>query len=80
MQVEPQRVSAARQVLEALFDRRVLRALEVALRDAAIRRRFRALRREGRTVEEACYRIGEEVHLSEHSIRRIVYDRAGQPV
>ena len=60
-----------------LQDPRVVRALELALRDAAIRRRFRALRRGdhgGRVqVNEAVARLVEAFYLSEERIRAIVY-------
>ena len=66
---------------EALSDARVVRALLLAWRDAAIRSRFAALRAEGRTVEEAVGGLlgpyaderGAPYYLSEERVRAIVY-------
>ncbi len=60
--------------IEALHDARVLRMLELALRNTRIRRRFRRLRRE-MTVLDACEALSEEFCLSPERVKSIVYDR-----
>lgn len=60
------------ELIEALRDGRVLNALEIALRDARIRRQFRVLRRE-MAVAEAVERLAAAFCLSEERIRAIVY-------
>ena len=60
------------EVMEALRDELVVNALEMALRDAQIRRWFRRLRRE-LTVAAAVERLADEFCLSEERIRVIVY-------
>ncbi len=62
------------EIMEALRDTRVISKLELALRDARIRRRFRRLRRV-KTVLEACEALSEEFYLSPERIKSIVYDR-----
>lgn len=59
-------------VIEALRDERVVNALEMALRDAQIRRRFRRLRREF-TMAAAVECPADAFCLSEERIRAIVY-------
>jgi hypothetical protein len=58
---------------EAMGDGRVWRSLELALRDAAIRREFRQARRSGETVDASIITLAERFHLSEERIRAIVY-------
>ena len=58
--------------LEALHDGRVLNALEIALRDARIRRRFRT-QRARRPVGEVIDRLAEDFFLIEERVRTIVY-------
>ncbi len=58
--------------IEALYDARVIRTLELALRDARIRRRFQRLRRE-MTVLDACEALSEEFYLSPERAKSIVY-------
>ena len=60
------------EIIEALHDVRVIRALELALRDARIRRRFRQLRRE-MTVIDACEMLAGEFYLSPERVKSIVY-------
>ena len=60
------------EIIEALHDVRVIRALELALRDARIRRRFQRLRKE-MTVLEACEMLAEEFYLSPERVKSIVY-------
>lgn len=68
---------------EALGDRRVARALHLALRDASLRARFAALREDGRTVEEAVEELqgphrdadGQPYYLSDERVRSIVYHK-----
>ena len=62
------------EVIEALNDPRVIRMLELALRDARIRRRFQRLRRE-MTVLDACETLAEEFYLSPERVKSIAYDR-----
>ena len=62
------------EVIEALNDVRVIRTLELALRDARIRRRFHRLRRE-LTVLDACETVAEEFHLSPERVKSIVYHK-----
>ena len=62
------------EIMEALHDVRVIRALELALRDARIRRRFRQLRKE-MTVMDACEILAEEFYLSTERVKSIVYHR-----
>lgn len=62
------------EVVEALHDVRVIQTLELALRDARIRRRFRQLRKD-MTVMEACEMLAEEFYLSPERVKSIVYDR-----
>ncbi len=62
------------EVIEALHDARVIRTLELALRDARIRRRFRQLRKD-MTVMDACEMLAEEFYLSPERVKSIVYDR-----
>ena len=62
------------EVIEALHDVRVIQTLELALRDARIRRRFRQLRK-AMTVMEACETLGGEFHLSPERVKSIAYDR-----
>ena len=59
---------------EALSDQRVSRALEIALRDVRIRRRFQGLR-STMTVLDACEALSTEFYLSADRIKSIVYDR-----
>ena len=58
------------EVIEALHDPRVIRMLELALRDARIRRRFQRLRRE-MTVLDACETLAEEFYLSPERVKSI---------
>ncbi len=60
------------EVIEALHGARVIRTLELALRDARIRRRFRQLRRE-MTVIDACEMLAGEFYLSPERVKSIVY-------
>lgn len=60
------------ELIEAMHDKRVSNALEIALRDARIRRRFRRLRGET-TVAAAVERLADDFCLSEERIRAIVY-------
>ena len=62
------------EVIEALHDVRVIQTLELALRDARIRRRFRQLRKD-MTVMEACETLSEEFYLSPERVKSIVYAR-----
>lgn len=72
---------AGRELAEALADRRVARALHLALRDARLRARFRRLRAEGCPVESAVEALrgphedeeGRPYYLSEERVRAIVY-------
>lgn len=59
--------------MEAMHDERVARSLDLALRDAAIRRLFRQRRRNGETVDVAVLAVAERFSLSEERIRAIVY-------
>jgi len=59
--------------MEAMHDGRVARSLDLALRDAAIRRLFRQRRRNGETVDVAVRVVAERFSLSEERIRAIVY-------
>jgi hypothetical protein len=59
--------------IEAMHDGRVARSLDLALRDAAIRRMVRERRREGETVEVAVLAVAERFSLSEERVRAIVY-------
>lgn len=65
-------------VIEALQDHRVLRSLELALRDREILQGFRRLRGEGRRVHEAVLSLAEQFCLSEERIRTIVYRKDGR--
>ncbi len=65
------------EIIEALQDVRVIRALELALRNARIRRRFRQLRRE-MTVMDACEALAEEFYLSPERVKSIVYQKSLQ--
>ena len=66
---------------EALADRRVTRALRLALRDAGIREAFESLRALGHSVDEAVSELlgpheddaGAPYYLSEERVRAIVY-------
>ena len=60
------------EVVEALHDARVIRMLELALRDAQIRRHFRRLRKD-KTVMDACELLAEEYFLSPERVKSIVY-------
>ena len=62
------------EIMEALHDVRVIRALELALRDARIRRQFRRLRKD-MTVMDACEALAEEFYLSPERVKSIAYDR-----
>ena len=68
-------------ITEALRDERVVAALERALRDAEIRRCFRALRRWGFGTQEALAQLAARpwggMYLSEERIRTIVYRKGG---
>lgn len=59
--------------IEAMHDQRVARSLDLALRDAAIRRLVRQRRRNGETVDVAVLAVAEQFSLSEERIRAIVY-------
>lgn len=61
------------EVIEALHDARVIQTLELALRDARIRRRFQQLRSD-MTVLDACEVLAGEFYLSPERIKSIVYD------
>ena len=67
------------EVIEALNDVRVIRTLELALRDARIRRRFRRLRNE-MTVLDACEALAEEFCLSPERVKSIAYHRRREEV
>ncbi len=58
--------------IEALHDVRVIQTLELALRDARIRRRFRQLRKD-MTVMDACEMLADEFCLSPERVKSIVY-------
>lgn len=62
-----------RAIIRALDDERVIRALEMAVRDDQIRRRFRLLRQSGVTVSAAVEQLADAECLSEEHIRTIVY-------
>jgi len=70
----------------ALGDRRVARALNLALRDVHIRERFAELRGEGLRVEEAVERLrgphadhnNRPYYLSDERVRSIVYEKSGR--
>jgi hypothetical protein len=62
-------------VLEALKDERVLEALRMAMRDAAIRRDFERLREDGLMVREAVSELAGCYYLSRERIRDIVYEK-----
>jgi|GEM_PF-2657749 len=59
-------------ILEVLSDPRVVRAVERALRDQIICRRFQVLRAHA-TVEEATRILARDFSLSHEHIRTIVY-------
>ena len=65
-------MSGVDEIIEALHDKRVVRSLELALRDARIRRQFRRLRHQ-MTVAAAVEQLAEAFCLSEERIRTIVY-------
>ena len=65
------------EIIEALHDVRVIRALELALRDARIRRRFQRLRKD-MTVMDACEALAEEFYLSPERVKSIVYQKSLQ--
>lgn len=44
-------------------------------RDRAIRREYRALRSNGVRPGDAYWKLGEQYHLSEDSVQRIIYPR-----
>ena len=67
------------EIIEALHDVRVIQALELALRDARIRRHFWQLRRE-MTVMDACETLAEAFYLSPERVKSIVYDRRREKV
>lgn len=60
------------EIIEALHDKRVIRSLELALRDARIRRQSRRLRQQ-MTVAAAVEGLAETFYLSDARIRTIVY-------
>ena len=62
------------EIMEALNDVRVIQTLELALRDARIRQRFRQLRK-AMTVMDACETLAGEFHLSPERVKSIVYHR-----
>ena len=74
-------VTAADELRLALGDRRVTRALHLALRDVRLRVRFQRLRAEGMTVEAAVEHLrgphhdasGAPYYLSEERVRAVVY-------
>jgi len=71
--VQPERMKCTMDELtEALRNQRVSRALEIALRDARIRRRFQGLR-STMTVLDACEALSKEFYLSADRIKSIVY-------
>lgn len=61
------------EVIEALRDERVLRAMELSARDRQIGRAFRQQRRQGAKVEAVVGKLAEEYFLSREHIRSIVY-------
>lgn len=71
----------AEELSRALADERVARALQVALRDVRLRRRFAELRRDGVRVEDAVEQLcgphvdaeGRPYYLSAERVRSIVY-------
>ncbi len=63
----------AQRLLEAFKDPRVLRVMEIVLRDNAIRSDFEALRRSGAPVRDLVEQLSERYCLSEDHIRTIVY-------
>ncbi len=65
------------EIMEALHDVRVIRALELALRDARIRRQFRRLCKD-MTVMDACEALAEEFYLSPERVKSIVYQKSLQ--
>ena len=65
------------EIIEALHDVRVIRALELALRDARIRRQCRRLRKD-MTVMDACEALAEEFYLSPERVKSIVYQKSLQ--
>ena len=67
------------ETMEALHDVRVIRALELAVRDARIRRRFQRLRKD-MTVLDACETLSKEFYLSPERVKSIVYDRRREKV
>lgn len=62
-----------RAIIRAFGDERVIRALEMALRDEGIHRRFWRLRQRGVTAAVAIQLLAEAECLSEERIRTIVY-------
>ena len=59
-------------ILDALSNPRVLRAIEIALRDRAIRREFQRLRG-NMTSTKAVLALSASYYLSEEHIRTIIY-------
>ena len=59
-----------------LRSERILRALDLELRDRAIRRGFRRLRAENWLVDDAVRWLAEVFLLSESRVRAIVYQKS----
>ena len=63
------------EIIEAMQDGRVRRALARALLDAQVRREYRELRAQGQLVREAVETLAARHHCSEETIRTIIYDK-----
>jgi len=63
------------EIIEAMQDGRVRRALARALFDAQVRREYRELRAQGQLVREAVETLAARHHCSEETIRTIIYDK-----
>jgi len=63
------------EIIEAMQDGRVRRALARTLLDAQVRREYRELRAQGQLVREAVETLAARHHCSEETIRTIIYDK-----
>ncbi len=78
-------IASSSELVEALDDARVAKALRLALRDARLRAQFAALRADGASVEDAVNALrgpheddeGRPYFLSEERVRAVVYRKGG---
>lgn len=60
---------------DAMSDRRVMAAMEMAIRDRLIQKAFDRMKREGVRSCQAIERIAETFFLSDEAVRTVVYKR-----